>query len=77
LQRAERSLTAVKSTGRPKAIAPAQYPELERQLIAHPDATLAEHVALWEAGDGVSMTSRPCIAPSGGSAGPTKKDAGS
>ena len=55
LQRAARSLTPGKSTGRPKAILPEQYPALDRQLEEHAGATLAEHVTLWEASHGVRM----------------------
>jgi transposase len=56
LQRANRSLRPGKSPGRPQAIPPAQYPALEHQLDQHDDATLAEHVAMWEAAHGVTMT---------------------
>ncbi len=40
------------SPGAPPRIAPAQYPALLAQLEAHPDATLAEHCAVWEASTG-------------------------
>jgi transposase len=55
LQRADRSLSPGKSSGRPKAITPEQYTELERQLEQNHEATLAEQVALWEASHGVRM----------------------
>jgi transposase len=55
LQRAARSLVPGKSTGRPQAITPNQYPDLERHLEEDPGATLAEHVARWETSPGVRM----------------------
>jgi transposase len=55
LQPADRPLTPGKSAGRPKAIPPAQYSDLERQLAENDDATLAAHVALWEASHGLRM----------------------
>jgi transposase len=51
-----RSLAPGKSSGRPQAISPAQYPDLDQQLRAHHDATLAEHVRLWEASHGVRLS---------------------
>jgi transposase len=48
-QQADRSLAPGKSPGRREAIPPEQYRALVRQLTKHPDVTLAEHVAWWEA----------------------------
>jgi transposase len=56
LHRVDRSLVPGKSSGRPKAIPAAHYADLERQLEQNHEATLAEHVALWEASHGVTMT---------------------
>ena len=35
-------------SGRPSRLGPAQAAELDAQVAAHPDATLAEHGARWE-----------------------------
>src|SRR5579871_2313763 len=40
------------SPGRPAHIAAAQYPALEAQVRARPDATLGEHCAAWVAAGG-------------------------
>jgi transposase len=42
-------------SGRPPKIAPAALPALEAQVLAAPDATLAEHCARWEATTGVAV----------------------
>ena len=42
------SLRPQTSPGRPRAITRAQHAALEAQLRAHPEATVAEHVAYWE-----------------------------
>ena len=40
-------------SGRPPVIRPEQADELRTQVAAHPDATLAQHCARWEAAHGV------------------------
>jgi putative transposase len=40
-------------SGRPPVITPEQEAQLRSQVAAHPDATLAEHCARWEAAHGV------------------------
>ncbi len=47
------SLVPGHSSGRPAYIRSEQYPALRRQLETTPDATLAEHAALWEKSHGV------------------------
>jgi transposase len=42
------SLTPRQSPGRPPAISPDQAATLHAQVAAHPDATLADHCAVWE-----------------------------
>ena len=56
LRRSARSLAPGKSPGRPQSITRAQYPALEHQLQAHHDATLAEHVGMWETSHGVRVS---------------------
>jgi transposase len=56
LHRAARSLAPGKSSGRPPLIPSAELGALEEQLITHWDATLAEHVGLWEASHGVRVS---------------------
>src|SRR5436309_1032174 len=56
LRSSARSLVPGKSSGRPQAITPGQYPELVEQLRTHDDATLVEHVSLWEASHGVRLS---------------------
>ena len=51
--RREHHLRHKVSPGRPARISRAEYPALEAQLGATPDATLAEHCAAWEASGGV------------------------
>ena len=54
--RRERGGLAIRPrSGRPPKIAPAQHPALVAQVAAHPDATLAEHAARWEAATGVAL----------------------
>jgi putative transposase len=44
------------SPGRTPVIAPAQYPALAAQVAAHPDATLAQHCAIWAAEQGAAVS---------------------
>lgn len=46
-QRRAGDLTPGQSPGRPPTIGPAQAAALQVQVAAYPDATLAEHCALW------------------------------
>ena len=50
-------LTPGRSSGRPRAIAPEAEAALRAQVVATPDATLAEHCARWQTthGDGISV----------------------
>lgn len=41
--------------GRPPKVVPEQRPALAAQAAAHPDATLAEHRALWEGATGARL----------------------
>ena len=41
-------LTPGQSPGRPPRIGPEQAAALQAQVAAHPDATLAEHCAVWQ-----------------------------
>lgn len=43
------SLEPGTSPGGPRKIGPAAEPDLRGQVAAHPDATLAEHCAMWTA----------------------------
>jgi transposase len=53
----ENGLTVRPAKSGPEArIGPEQRAALERQLAATPDATLAEHCALWEATHGVRVS---------------------
>jgi transposase len=54
--RREHHLRHQVSSGRPAHIRPTQYPALEAQVRATPDATLAEHCAAWEAAHGVRLS---------------------
>lgn len=47
-QRQGHDLTPGRSPGRPPTIGSAQADLLADQVAAHPDATLAEHCAVWE-----------------------------
>ncbi len=49
-------LTPGQSPGRPPPIGPAQAAALHAQVAAHPDATLAEHCAIWQRQQGVSVS---------------------
>lgn len=49
-------LTPGRSPGRTPEIPPAQYPALRAQLAAHPDDTLAQHCATWQAEQGAALT---------------------
>lgn len=42
--------------GRTRAIPPAQEPALRAQVAQHPDATLAEHGAIWAQTHGVQLS---------------------
>ncbi len=55
-QRQEDDLTPGQSPGRPPAIGPARADALQAQVALHPDATLAEHCALWARAQGVSVS---------------------
>jgi transposase len=49
-QRETGELTPLPATGGPeRRIAPDHYDQLRLQVATHPDATLAEHAALWNA----------------------------
>jgi transposase len=50
------TLAPGRSPGRPPKIAPAAYPALRAQVLAAPDATLAEHCARWAAATGVAVS---------------------
>lgn len=56
MQREKGSLAPKPVPGPRFRIGPADYPALLAQLEAHPDATLAEHCALWEKKQHKSMT---------------------
>lgn len=43
-------------SGRPRRILPSQEPDLDAQVAAHPDATLAMHRELWEISHGVRVS---------------------
>lgn len=58
-RRQQRSTGAVRpghSSGRPRAIAPHQEDAVRTQVVAQPDATLAEHCARWTASGGVRVS---------------------
>ena len=44
------------SPGRSPGIAPAQHPALAAQVAAHPDDTLAQHAATWQAERGAAVS---------------------
>jgi transposase len=46
------TLAPGQSSGRPRAIPPAQEPALAQQLVAAPDASLADHAERWTADQG-------------------------
>lgn len=43
-------------SGRPRRILPNQEPDLDAQVVVHPDATLAMHCELWETSHGVRVS---------------------
>ena len=45
-----------RSPGRPPKIGPEADPALRAQVLAHPDATLAEHCRRWAAATGVGVS---------------------
>jgi transposase len=53
---AEDALVPGTSPGRPPKIDPTQHAALHRQVVAHADATLAEHCARWEQTTGVRVS---------------------
>ncbi len=54
--RAHGDLTPGQSPGRPPVIGPEHAAALQAQVAAHPDATLAEHCAVWEGAQGVHVS---------------------
>lgn len=54
--RADGDLTPGQSPGRPPRIGPDQTDAVQAQVAAHPDATLAEHCAIWEREHGVGVS---------------------
>jgi transposase len=55
-RRDTKSLARSPIPGRPPTIPPEHYPELIAHVAAHPDATLAERCAWWEAEHAVSLS---------------------
>lgn len=55
-QQSQGDLTPGRSTGRPRAIPAAQDAGLRAQVVAAPDATLAEHCAQWAATHAVTVS---------------------
>lgn len=55
-QRTTGALVPGRSSGRPRAITPAQESALTAQVAATPDATLAEHCAVWLGTHGVTLS---------------------
>ena len=55
-QRTTGNLTPRCSPGRPPKIGPEAHPALHAQVLATPDATLAEHCAQWAATTGVPVS---------------------
>lgn len=55
-RRATGSLLPGRSPGRTPSSAPAQYPALAAQVAAHPDDTLAQHAATWQAEQGAAVS---------------------
>lgn len=55
-ERQGQPLTPKQSPGRPPAIGPDQADALQAQVAAHPEATLAEHCAMWEREQGVAVS---------------------
>ena len=50
------SLAERPRSGRPPKLPSARYPELQQLVLAHPDATLAEHAARLEAQTGIRLS---------------------
>jgi transposase len=50
------SLAERARSGRPPKLPPARYPELPQRVLAHPDATLAEHAARLAAQTGIRLS---------------------
>jgi transposase len=55
-RRQRRGLATLPRRGRSPKIAPSQHAALQAQIAAHPDATLAEHAALWETTTGIRVS---------------------
>jgi transposase len=55
-QRESGSVAPRVRSGRPRCIAPLQVAVRRAQVQDHPDATLAEHCAWWEAAQGVRLS---------------------
>lgn len=55
-QRETGNLAPKPKPGRSPKITPADHPALVAQVAAHPDATLAEHCAWWDAEHGVRVS---------------------
>lgn len=55
-QRRGESLAERPRSGRPPKLPPAHYEQLRALVLAHPDATLPEHVARLAAATGVSLS---------------------
>ena len=55
-QRQTGSLAARRRTGRRRRVRPEQEPARRAQVAATPDATLAEHCAVWAAATGVRLS---------------------
>jgi transposase len=55
-QRDTNDLTPGHSPGRPPMIGPDQAAALSAQVAAHPDATLADHCAIWAKEHGVTVS---------------------
>ena len=55
-QRHGPNLTPARSPGPQPAITPDQHAQLAAQLAAHPDATIAQHAALWNAAHATTLS---------------------
>ncbi len=55
-QQQGRALTPRQSPGRPPVIGPDQTDAVQAQVAAQPDATLAEHCAVWKREQGVAVS---------------------
>lgn len=55
-QQSAANLAPQSPPGRRATISPDQYGALHAQLDAHPDATLAQHAALWNAAHGTTLS---------------------